>query len=260
MCIEVKYGIWNVTQPEMGSVNALVSCGYSPLSAMILASRGIHNQAEATNYLSCNTPLLDPFLMTDMDLAAGRVGLALATGDSKAVLIAIDHCGIVKSVLNPMRQHICDVTGLPWEAVYIHATHTHTAPFLNPNPTDPLEIVKQAYALKDGQTLPYVATLTGKVILINTHYGAGGYNNVAITLVVEGREEYPILCYRIKGDGADSLLIGDTITVPGGQLRPPVEPLQGHGDHRIVMALSLLLSRTGGKVVSMLPPNATPDF
>lgn len=40
----------------------------------------------------------------------------------------------------------------------------------------------------------------------------------------------------------------DTITVPGGQLRPPVKPLQGHGDHRIVMALSLLLSRTGGVI------------
>ena len=66
--------------------------------------------------------------------------LAVACGDSKAVLIAIDHCGIVKSVLDPMRQQICDVTGLPWEAVYIHATHTHTGPFLNPNPTDPLEI------------------------------------------------------------------------------------------------------------------------
>ena len=66
--------------------------------------------------------------------------LAVACCDTKAVLIAVDHCGIVKSVLNPMRQHICDVTGLPWEAVYIHAIHTHTAPFLNPNPTDPLEI------------------------------------------------------------------------------------------------------------------------
>ena len=66
--------------------------------------------------------------------------LAVACGDSKAVLITVDHCGIVKSVLNPMRQQVCDVTGLPWEAVYIHATHTHTAPNLNPNPTDPLEI------------------------------------------------------------------------------------------------------------------------
>ena len=69
--------------------------------------------------------------------------LALSCGEDRAVLLSIDHCGIVKEVLNPMRQHICDVTGLPWEGVYIHSTHTHTAPFLNPDPTDPLEI---AYA------------------------------------------------------------------------------------------------------------------
>ena len=66
--------------------------------------------------------------------------LALACGEEKAVLISVDHCGIVKEVLNPMRQHICEVTGLPWESIYIHSTHTHTGPFLNYNPTEPLEI------------------------------------------------------------------------------------------------------------------------
>ena len=40
----------------------------------------------------------------------------------------------------------------------------------------------------------------------------------------------------------------DTITIPGGQLQPPAAPLQGHNDHRVVMALSLLLSRTGGVI------------
>ena len=69
--------------------------------------------------------------------------LALEAGGTKAVLLSVDHCGIVKEVLNPMRQHICEVTGLPWEAVYIHATHTHTGPFLNPDPTEPKE---QEYA------------------------------------------------------------------------------------------------------------------
>ena len=66
--------------------------------------------------------------------------LALACDDQKVVLMSIDHCGIVKEVLNPMIDHICDVTGLPREAIYIHATHTHTGPFLNYAPTDPLEI------------------------------------------------------------------------------------------------------------------------
>ena len=66
--------------------------------------------------------------------------LALCCDDSKALLMSIDHCGIVKEVLNPIIDHICVVTGLPRESVYIHSTHTHTGPFLNYNPTDPLEI------------------------------------------------------------------------------------------------------------------------
>ena len=41
MCSVVKYGIWNVSEPKMEAVNALVSSGYKPLTAMILAARGI---------------------------------------------------------------------------------------------------------------------------------------------------------------------------------------------------------------------------
>ena len=66
--------------------------------------------------------------------------LAVGCGADRAVLMSIDHCGIVKEVLNPMIDGICQATGLPREAVYIHSTHTHTGPFLNPNPTEPLEI------------------------------------------------------------------------------------------------------------------------
>ena len=66
--------------------------------------------------------------------------LALCCDQDKVVLMSIDHCGIVKEVLKPMIDGICAVTGLPREAVYIHSTHTHTGPFLNYNPTDPLEI------------------------------------------------------------------------------------------------------------------------
>jgi 3-phosphoshikimate 1-carboxyvinyltransferase len=40
----------------------------------------------------------------------------------------------------------------------------------------------------------------------------------------------------------------DAVTVPGGQLKAPTQPLDGHNDHRIVMALTLLLSRVGGQL------------
>ena len=95
----MKYGIWNVNEPEANAVNALVGSGYAPLAAMVLASRGIRNGAQAHAYLDCNVPLLDPFLMTDMDLAAGRVGLAMARGEKIAVFGDYDVDGITSTCL-----------------------------------------------------------------------------------------------------------------------------------------------------------------
>ena len=99
MCIAVKYGVWNVTKPEMGAVNALVGGGYSPLSAMILAARGMKSPDSAKNYLDCDCTLPDPFLMTDMDLAAGRVGLAMSRGEKIAVYGDYDVDGITATCL-----------------------------------------------------------------------------------------------------------------------------------------------------------------
>ena len=106
----MKYGIWNVAEPEMGAVNALVSSGYPPLVAMVLASRGITGADQARKYLDCATPLLDPFLMTDMDLAAGRVGLAMAMGEKIAVFGDYDVDGITATCLltDFLRRHGAD--------------------------------------------------------------------------------------------------------------------------------------------------------
>ena len=99
MCIALKYGIWNVAQPDTGAVNALVSGGYAPLASMILASRGIQNAHQADRYLDCNASLPDPYLMTDMDLAAGRVGLALSNREKIAVFGDYDVDGITATCL-----------------------------------------------------------------------------------------------------------------------------------------------------------------
>ena len=89
MCIALKYGIWNVTEPDVGSVNALVTGGYAPLAAMVLAARGMTEPRQAKAYLDCSATLPDPFLMTDMDMAAGRVGLAMAKGEKIADLLRL---------------------------------------------------------------------------------------------------------------------------------------------------------------------------
>ncbi len=99
MCANVKYGIWNVNEPEMQAVNALVSGGYGPLAAMVLASRNIRTPAQAKAYLDCDAPLLDPFLMTDMDLAVKRVALAISRGEKIAVFGDYDVDGITATCL-----------------------------------------------------------------------------------------------------------------------------------------------------------------
>lgn len=83
----------------MGSVNALVGSGYAPLAAMILASRGITTAQAAQEYLRCDAPLPDPFMMTDMDIAAGRVGLAMSRGEKVAVFGDYDVDGITATCL-----------------------------------------------------------------------------------------------------------------------------------------------------------------
>ena len=110
MCIALKSGVWNITQPTVESVNALAQGGYAPLAAMVLASRGKNNTRQAHDYLDCNAILTDPFLMTDMDLAAGRVGLAMTRGERIAVFGDYDVAGITATCLltDFLRSHGAD--------------------------------------------------------------------------------------------------------------------------------------------------------
>ena len=81
-------------------------------------------------------------------------------------------------------------------------------------PTDHKQIVDEAYQLEPGKSLPYEATLTGVITEIDTPYN-DQYKNVSVIITVKGREDKPILVYRVKGEGADDLDVGDTVTVKG---------------------------------------------
>ena len=106
----LKYGIWNASQPKMDAVNKLVQGGYAPLAAMILASRGMADETQAANYLSCEATLHDPFLMTDMDLAVGRIALAMDRGEKIAIFGDYDVDGITSTCLltDFLRRHGAD--------------------------------------------------------------------------------------------------------------------------------------------------------
>ena len=66
---------------------------------MILAARGITDGKAAGEYLRCDAPLVDPFRMTDMDKAVGRVARAITQGETIAVFGDYDVDGITATCL-----------------------------------------------------------------------------------------------------------------------------------------------------------------
>ncbi len=83
-----------------------------------------------------------------------------------------------------------------------------------PVPTTPEEIVNAVYDLDPGAFLNGNFTLTGVITSIDTPFNPD-YNNVTVTIVVNNMTDKPIMCYRLQGNGADDLAVGDTITVSG---------------------------------------------
>ncbi len=77
------------------------------------------------------------------------------------------------------------------------------------------EILKGAYSLDKGEMLGGGAYIVaGKIIKIDTPYSSE-YKNITVTIEADGYENMPIICYRLAGDGADKLSVGDSIAVTG---------------------------------------------
>ena len=71
-----------------------------------------------------------------------------------------------------------------------------------------------AYTLEDGMSQTSEKTLTGEIVSIDTAW-SDEYKNITVTIVAGGMADYKVQCYRLSGEGADTLAVGDTITVTG---------------------------------------------
>lgn len=84
-------------------------------------------------------------------------------------------------------------------------------------PNDAYHSVKNAlsgYKLQDGEAQEVTKTITGTIASIDTAW-SDEYKNITVTIVVAGLDDYKIQCYRLSGEGAKDLAVGDTITVTG---------------------------------------------
>ncbi len=75
-------------------------------------------------------------------------------------------------------------------------------------------ILDAAYALEDGASMPAKTALWGEIVKIDTAYSEQ-YGNITVTIVCDGKTEQSIMCYRLKGEGAATLAVGDVIGVAG---------------------------------------------
>ena len=254
MCVNVKYGIWNVNEPEHGAVNTLVSAGYAPLAAMVLAARGICSNAQAHEYLDCDAPLPDPFLMTDMDKAAGRVGLAMARNEKIAVFGDYDVDGITSTCLltDFLRRHGANVVsyipgrleeGYGLNPIAIHQLHSEGVQLIitvDCGITAVAEaelcrelgidlVITDHHECKDS--LPYAAAV------VDPHRPDGGYPHKNLSGVGVAFKLAAALCgdqEEVLRDYADMVCLGTVADVM---------PLQG--ENRVFVARGLqLLSHT----------------
>jgi len=76
------------------------------------------------------------------------------------------------------------------------------------------EIVAVAYTLEDQAKLPAATALHGVITAIPTAYSEQ-YGNITVNIQVGDLADQPIQCYRLKGEGADKLAVGDEIAVAG---------------------------------------------
>jgi len=74
--------------------------------------------------------------------------------------------------------------------------------------------VAAAYGLVDGNAMETENTLTGTITSIDTAW-SDEYHNITVTIVVSGMEDYPVQCFRLRGEGAQDLAVGDIINVTG---------------------------------------------
>ena len=75
---------------------------------------------------------------------------------------------------------------------------SHSWNYILPKAVDMIAIVEAAYALAPGESLPYESTLRGKITQIKTPWSAD-YQNITVVIEIEGIEDKPIECYRLKG-------------------------------------------------------------
>ena len=88
----------------------------------------------------------------------------------------------------------------------------------------------------------------GPVLFALCAAGYGGVFTGTKRLKIKESDRAEAMTNELAKFGISSSVYDDSVTIYPVRFKPPSEPLKGYNDHRIVMALSILLTKTGGEI------------
>ncbi len=173
-------------------------------------------------------------VLDDLEINA----LALASGEEKVRLLSMDHAGIPRPLAAEFRKLISEKTGVPEESIYIHATHTHTGPYLEKDSGIDIELeyykfvchrmvdvaemaladlkpAKMGYGIGQAPNIAFVRRFRMKDGSVQTNPGVNNPN----ILEPIGDIDERVSVLRFDREGADTLVFvnfGDHPDVVGG--------------------------------------------
>ena len=99
MCMDLKYGTWNIAAADEEAAERLRAAGYAPLTALVLSGRGCRSAEQAHELLGTDGALADPFAMKEMDRAVAVIRRATEKKTKIAVFGDYDVDGITATCL-----------------------------------------------------------------------------------------------------------------------------------------------------------------
>ena len=188
---------------------------------------------------SVNTPIIGYYVERRVEGVLDELevnAVCFETESGSAIIMSVDNCAIGESRITPIRERISELTGIPAEAVFIAATHTHTGPGASLTFGEKEEILKEywkrlADKCVDAAYLAYRDLKPAKL-----GYGIGEAKNVAF-----------IRRFRMKD--------GSIMTNPGVNNPDILEPLETV-DERVGV---LRIDREGAETIVILNFGNHPD-
>lgn len=151
--------------------------------------------------------------ITVNDVADKPVQCYRLTGDGAKELAVGDYITVTGTIKNYNGTIEFD-KGCTLDNVVKSSTPVEEAPKVDPTGMTAAEILDAAYALEAGDSFGAACTLTGVITSVDSAYSEQ-YGNITVTIVVDGKEDKAVQCFRLVGDGIADLAVGDTITVTG---------------------------------------------